>query len=80
MTVHDIIHSVWRNHPRGATTMSKCECGRLHRRGSEPCLMCLRSLLCDKLGIPSKTISKFFKAVAAVRDLEVEITESVDHG
>ncbi len=45
MTIRDIIYSMHRNHPIDASTFSQCSCGRMHRRGGEPCPLCLQDRL-----------------------------------
>jgi len=66
MNIHEIIRSAWRNFPRDPSTMSMCECGRYQRRGSEPCLVCLKDAM-EQLGIAP---GDYFDLIKQVKKLE----------
>lgn len=73
MTISEVIHSVWRNNPVGCTTWSQCECGGNSRRGSEPCLECLRDALVATGRVREYTVYDWYRAIKEIRCIEDEL-------
>ena len=76
--IYEVIHSVWRNHPKYPSTFSNCECGRGARRGSEPCLKCLADIL-KKMGVSIIDIADWYELIIKLRQMEMKIVGIVEH-
>ena len=77
MSIYDWFHSVWRNHPRCASTFSQCWSGRSARRGGEPCTKCLKEMLAATGKISVAEAHHFIKKVEELRKIEAEFVELI---
>lgn len=77
MSIYDVISSIWRNHPRGATTFSNCCCGRAAKRGSEPCLLCLRDMLTSTGKVTEQEVDALYAQITLTVNLEAALIEQI---
>jgi len=78
MNIYEIISAIWKNCPNHVTIFSECECGRSARRGSYPCITCLRDrLIKDDDGVHTPVVDELLRAIIKVREVECELIELV---
>lgn len=70
MTIYELVHSMWRNHPAHASTFSNCECGRHSRRGGEPCIMCISDKLVATGKISKVVVDHWINLILKLRTVE----------
>lgn len=69
--IRGAIHDLWRCHPTGPSTFSKCGCGRGLARGGYKCATCAEETLA---ALTTKELAaKYHSTVSEIRKIESEM-------